>query len=122
MFLQYKECFIKCAFCIAYCLLCLRSCCCKYGPLSNWFKFFFVFCFFFMLTILLLPLSSCFHQVLTEQISYILFIQGLNLYPLKIMATTQNVAYQNEVWYLSTEVSTMFTCKRLKEKTLKKGR
>lgn len=111
MFLQYKECFIKCAFYITYCLLCLRrSCCFKDGPLSNWFKWvFYVHTF-------LLPLSSCFHQVLTEQISYILFIQGLNLYPLKIMATTQNVAYLNEVWYLSTEVILCLHVKDWREK------
>lgn len=39
------------------------------------------------------------------------------------MAIAQkHVAYQDGVWYLSTEVSMMFICKRLRKKLLKMNR
>lgn len=79
MFLQCKECFIKCTFSVSYCLLCpRRSCCFKDGSRNNWFSF--------CVGTLLLLLAVFFTRYL-EQISSFLFIQGLNLYPLEIMAT-----------------------------------
>lgn len=102
---------------IFYCLLFAlrRSCCFKDGPVTNRLKVF----FFFYVETLLLLLAVVFTRYLQSR-SHTLFIQGLNLYPLEIMATAQDVAnYQDWVWYLSPEVSTLFTCKRLRKKPLK---
>lgn len=84
MFLQCKECFIKCTCSLTVCSL-------KGGPLSS-----------YLIPVvyvdaLLQLLAYVFTRYVQSRLRTLLFIQGLNLYPLEIMATAQNVAYQDEV-------------------------
>lgn len=84
MFLQCKECFIKCTCSVTVCSL-------KDGPLSSYLIL------VVYVDALLQLLAYVFTRYVQSRLHTLLFIQGLNLYPLEIMATAQNVAYQDEV-------------------------
>lgn len=106
-FLQCKECFIKCTFSIAY-----YFCSEKKLLFQRWTSESLIDSnSFFYVDMILLLLAVVFTRYLQSR-SHALFIQGLNLYPLEIVATAQNVACRDGV---CTSVLRLALCLHVKD-------